>query len=45
MAKTVTGKSLARLAKKPKETVDVQPQVSAADRDMDVNTVKIDREK
>lgn len=45
MAKTVTGKTLARLAKKPKETVDVQPQVSAADRDMDVNTVKIDREK
>ena len=45
MAKTVTGKTLARLAKKPKETVDVQPQVPAADPDMDMNTVKIDREK
>jgi hypothetical protein len=45
MAKTVTGKTLARLAKKPKETVDVQPQVPVGELDMDVNTVKIDREK
>ena len=45
MAKTVTGKTLARIAKKPKETVDLQPQTSAGDPDIDVNTVRIDREK
>lgn len=43
LAKTVTGKTLARLAKKPKETVGIRPQ-GAADADIDVNTVKIDRE-
>ena len=45
MAKTVTGKTLARFAKKPKETVDLQPQVPAGEPGIDVNTVKIDREK
>jgi hypothetical protein len=45
MAKTVTGKTLARIAKKPKETVDLQPQVPAGEPGVDVNTVKIDREK
>ena len=44
LARTVTGKTLARLSKKPKETIDIQPKVAAPDPDIDVNTVKIDRE-
>ena len=44
LARTVTGKTLARLSKKPKETVDIQPHVAAPEPDMDVNTVKIERD-
>ena len=45
LARTVTGKTLSKIAKKPKDTVDIQPQYSKTERDIDVNTVKIDRDK
>lgn len=43
MVRTVTGKTLSRISKKPKESVELQPEVPAADPDLDRNTMKIDR--
>jgi hypothetical protein len=43
MARTVTGKTLSRISKMPKESVGIQPEVPVADPDLDRNTMKIDR--
>jgi len=43
MARTVTGKTLSRISKKPRESVELQPEAPAADPDLDRNTMKIDR--